>query len=68
MNALAFIVSGVIILQLIVLKAVHDSKAKSPMAVTELGIETEVKLEQPAKAAYPILVTELGMTIEFKFV
>ena len=36
----------------------------SPILVTELGIETEVRFEQRSKAPPPISVTELGMVAE----
>ena len=35
--------------------------AKFPIEVTELGMVTLVRLEQPQNAPYPIEVTELGM-------
>ena len=36
------------------------------MLVTPLGIEMEVKPEQPLKAPYPMLVTLLGIVTEVK--
>jgi hypothetical protein len=36
------------------------------MEVTELGMETEAKLEQLRKAHFPMEVTELGMVTEAK--
>ena len=36
--------------------------------VTELGIVTEVKPEQPLNACEPIVVTEFGIVIEVKLV
>lgn len=44
----------------------HESKARLPTLVTELGMVTEVNLVQPLKANLPILVTESGMSIEVK--
>ena len=34
------------------------------MLVTELGMVTDVSLEQPSKALCPMLVTELGMVTD----
>lgn len=34
------------------------------MVVTEFGMLTKVRLEQPSKALPPILVTELGISME----
>ena len=42
----------------------QTEKASSPILVTELGIVTEVRLEQEEKAELPILVTELGMIVD----
>ena len=36
------------------------------MLVTELGIVTDVKPEQPENALSPMLVTELGMVMDVK--
>ena len=36
------------------------------MLVTELGIEIDVRPEQPSNAPLPILVTEFGMVIEVR--
>ena len=36
------------------------------MLVTELGMVTEVRPEQPEKALLPMLVTELGMVTEVR--
>ena len=36
------------------------------MLVTELGIVTEVRPEQPENAHTPMLVTELGMVAEVR--
>ena len=44
----------------------QKSKAPYPIFVTELGIETEVRLLQEAKASCPILVTELGIVTEVR--
>jgi len=41
-------------------------KASSPMLVTLLGMEIEVRLEQFQKAELPMLVTLLGMEIEVR--
>ena len=46
---------------------VHEMNAPSPIVVTELGIVTEVRPEQPEKTLFPILVTELGIVIEVSF-
>ena len=45
------------------MRLMQPAKAPSPISVTELGIVTEVRFEQPEKA-HPILVTELGIVIE----
>ena len=42
------------------------SKAYEPMLVTELGIETDFRPEQPEKAYSPIVVTKLGMVMEVR--
>ena len=36
------------------------------MLVTELGIVTDVKPEQPENAEFPMLMTELGIVTEVK--
>ena len=36
------------------------------MLVTELGIVTEVREEQPEKALLPMLVTEVGIVTEVR--
>ena len=36
------------------------------MLVTELGMVTDNKYEQPSKALSPMLVTELGMVTDHK--
>ena len=36
------------------------------MLVTELGIVTEVRREQPENAEFPMLVTELGIVTEVR--
>ncbi len=45
---------------------VHPLKAIDSIQVTELGMVTDVRLEQPPKADAPILVTELGMFIDVR--
>ena len=41
-------------------------KALFPMLVTEFGISTDVKEEQPRKAPSSILVTEFGISTDVK--
>ncbi len=45
-----------------------DWNAFVPIVVTELGIVTDVKLEQPWNAAIPILVTEFPIVTDIKLV
>ena len=50
----------------IVVSPVQSANADSPMLVTEFGMLTEVRLEQPQNAHSPMLVTELGMVTEVR--
>ena len=45
----------------------QSAKARSAMLSTELGIVTEVKLEQSMKAQNPILLTEFPIFKDIKF-
>lgn len=47
-------------------KLIQFTKKTSPILVTLLGIEIEVKLEQLLKADRPILVTLFGIVIDVK--
>ena len=42
------------------------TKARLPISVTELGIVTDSKREQPKKTLFPMLVTELDIVTEVK--
>ena len=47
-------------------RELHDTKAQSPILVTEEGIFMEVRELQSTKAQSPILVTEEGMFMEVR--
>jgi len=48
-----------------VLRAVQDSNADDPIAVTELGIVIDIKEEQRAKAVLAIVTTDDGIETVF---
>ena len=45
---------------------VQKLNASVPIKVTEIGMVTEVRLEQPLNVSYPIEVTELGIDTEVR--
>ena len=47
-------------------RALHPSKANSPIVFTLFGIVTEVKQVELLKAWFPMVVTPFGIVIEAK--
>ena len=48
------------------LRLLHPDKAPCPIEVTELGIVSEVRLEQSSKVLNPMDVTESGIVNEVR--